>query len=86
LAAARLLEEASERFPEARAALMLSDPLSGPHAAAELTEAMTERRFVLGLQPAIAGQQPDASPGTMRSRSTRVSPVADMSMQSPPDR
>jgi primosomal protein N' (replication factor Y) len=53
----RLLEEVSERFPEARAALMVSDLLSGPHAAAELAEAMTERRYdlLIGTQIVAKG-------------------------------
>ncbi len=53
----RLLEEATERFPAARAALMVSDLLPGPRAAAELAQAMTERRYdlLIGTQLAAKG-------------------------------
>src|SRR6202008_262684 len=43
----RLLEEVTARFPAARAALMVSDLMQGPRAAAELAQAMTERRYDL---------------------------------------
>jgi primosomal protein N' (replication factor Y) (superfamily II helicase) len=53
----RLLEEVTERFPQARAALMVSDLLSGPRAAAELARAMTERRYdlLIGTQIVAKG-------------------------------
>jgi primosomal protein N' (replication factor Y) len=53
----RLLEEVSERFPGVRAALMVSDLLSGPRAAAELAQAMTERRYdlLIGTQIVAKG-------------------------------
>jgi primosomal protein N' (replication factor Y) len=53
----RLLEEVNERFPAARAALMVSDLLSGPRAAAELARAMTERRYdlLIGTQIVAKG-------------------------------
>jgi primosomal protein N' (replication factor Y) len=53
----RLLEEVSERFPMARAALMVSDLLTGPRAAAELAQAMTERRYdvLIGTQIVAKG-------------------------------
>ena len=53
----RLLEEVTERFPAARAAVMVSDLLSGPRAAAELAQAMTERRFdlLIGTQIVAKG-------------------------------
>jgi primosomal protein N' (replication factor Y) len=53
----RLLEEVTERFPQARAALMVSDQLSGPRAAAELAQAMTERRYdvLIGTQIVAKG-------------------------------
>ncbi len=53
----RLLEEVGERFPTARAALMVSDLLPGPHAAAELAQAMTERRYdlLIGTQIVAKG-------------------------------
>src|SRR5213079_3488074 len=53
----RLLEEVTERFPAARAALMVSDLLSGPRAAAELAQAMTERRYdlLIGTQIVAKG-------------------------------
>jgi primosomal protein N' (replication factor Y) (superfamily II helicase) len=53
----RLLEEVTERFPAARAALMVSDLLSGPRAAAELAQAMTERRYdlLIGTQVVAKG-------------------------------
>ena len=53
----RLLEEVKSRFPAARAALMVSDLLSGPRAAAELAQAMTERRYdvLIGTQVVAKG-------------------------------
>jgi primosomal protein N' (replication factor Y) (superfamily II helicase) len=53
----RLLEEVKVRFPAARAALMVSDLLTGPRAAAELTQAMTERRYdvLIGTQIVAKG-------------------------------
>jgi primosomal protein N' (replication factor Y) len=53
----RLLEEVTERFPAVRAALMVSDLLPGPRAAAELAQAMTERRYdlLIGTQIVAKG-------------------------------
>jgi len=53
----RLLEEVTTRFPAARAALMVSDLLTGPRAAAELAQAMTERRYdvLIGTQIVAKG-------------------------------
>jgi primosomal protein N' (replication factor Y) (superfamily II helicase) len=53
----RLLDEVSARFPAARAALMVSDVLTGPHAAAELARAMTEQRIdvLIGTQIVAKG-------------------------------
>src|SRR5205807_1247523 len=53
----RLLEEVTERFPAARAALMVSDLLSGPRAAAELAQAMNERHYdlLIGTQIVAKG-------------------------------
>jgi primosomal protein N' (replication factor Y) (superfamily II helicase) len=53
----RLSEEVAERFPTARTALMVSDLLPGPHAAAELAQAMTERRYdvLIGTQIVAKG-------------------------------
>jgi primosomal protein N' (replication factor Y) len=53
----RLLEEVTARFPVARAALMVSDLLSGPRAAAELAQAMTDRRYdvLIGTQVVAKG-------------------------------
>ncbi len=53
----RLREEVAARFPEARTALMVSDLLSGPRAAAELATAMTERRYdvLIGTQVVAKG-------------------------------
>ncbi|MFL5266430.1 MAG: primosomal protein N' [Stellaceae bacterium] len=53
----RLLEEVAARFPAARAALMVSDLLPGPRAAAELARAMTERRYdlLIGTQIVAKG-------------------------------
>jgi primosomal protein N' (replication factor Y) (superfamily II helicase) len=53
----RLLEEVTARFPSVRAALMVSDLLTGPRAAAELARAMTERRYdlLIGTQIVAKG-------------------------------
>src|SRR5437870_74350 len=53
----RLLEEVTERFPAARTALMVSDLLSGPRAAAELAQGMIERRYdlLIGTQIVAKG-------------------------------
>ncbi len=53
----RLVEEVAERFPAVRTALMVSDLLQGPRAAAELAEAMTERRYdlLIGTQIVAKG-------------------------------
>jgi primosomal protein N' (replication factor Y) (superfamily II helicase) len=53
----RLSEEVAARFPAARAALMVSDLLPGPRAAAELAQAMTERRYdvLIGTQIVAKG-------------------------------
>ncbi len=53
----RLLEEVSARFPAVRPALMVSDLLTGPRAAAELAKAMTERRYdvLIGTQIVAKG-------------------------------
>jgi primosomal protein N' (replication factor Y) (superfamily II helicase) len=53
----RLEEEVRMRFPEARTALMVSDLLPGPRAAAELARAMTERRVdvLIGTQIVAKG-------------------------------
>jgi primosomal protein N' (replication factor Y) len=53
----RLREEVTARFPEARLALMVSDLLGGPRAAAELVRGMTERRFdvLIGTQIVAKG-------------------------------
>ena len=53
----RLCEEMAARFPTARTALMVSDLLSGPRAAAELAQAMTERRYdvLIGTQIVAKG-------------------------------
>jgi primosomal protein N' (replication factor Y) len=53
----RLLEEVAFRFPAARAALMVSDQLTGPRAAAELAQEMTERRYdlLIGTQIVAKG-------------------------------
>ena len=53
----RLQEEVVARFPEARAALMVSDLLQGPRAAAELAEAMVEHRYdvLIGTQIVAKG-------------------------------
>jgi primosomal protein N' (replication factor Y) len=53
----RLLEEVTARFPAARCALMVSDLLAGPRAAAELAKAMVERRVdvLIGTQIVAKG-------------------------------
>jgi primosomal protein N' (replication factor Y) (superfamily II helicase) len=53
----RLAEEVAARFPAARTALMVSDLLPGPRAAAELAQAMTERRHdvLIGTQIVAKG-------------------------------
>ena len=53
----RLLEEVTQRFPQARATLMVSDQLSSPRAAAELAQAMTEQRYdlLIGTQIVAKG-------------------------------
>jgi primosomal protein N' (replication factor Y) len=53
----RLSEEVAERFPSARTALMVSDVLPGPRAAAELAEAMAEHRYdvLIGTQIVAKG-------------------------------
>jgi primosomal protein N' (replication factor Y) (superfamily II helicase) len=53
----RVAEEVRARFPEARTALMVSDLLPGPRAAAELAEAMTAGRYdvLIGTQIVAKG-------------------------------
>ena len=53
----RLQEEVAARFPQARIGLMVSDLLSGPRAAAELADAMVERRIdvLIGTQIVAKG-------------------------------
>ncbi|HEY3909798.1 MAG TPA: primosomal protein N' [Stellaceae bacterium] len=53
----RLAEEVAARFPAARTALMVSDLLPGPRAAAELAQAMTEGRYdvLIGTQIVAKG-------------------------------
>ena len=53
----RLQEEVAARFPEARAALMVSDLLLGPRAAAELADAMVAHRYdvLIGTQIVAKG-------------------------------
>jgi primosomal protein N' (replication factor Y) len=53
----RLQEEVAARFPQARIALMVSDLLQGPRAAAELAQAMVERRHdvLIGTQIVAKG-------------------------------
>jgi primosomal protein N' (replication factor Y) (superfamily II helicase) len=53
----RLLEEVTERFPSIRAAVMVSDLLAGPRAAAELAQGMVERRYdvLIGTQLVAKG-------------------------------
>jgi primosomal protein N' (replication factor Y) len=53
----RLQEEVAARFPEARTALMVSDLLMGPRAAAELADAMVAHRYdvLIGTQIVAKG-------------------------------
>ena len=53
----RLREEVAARFPEARLALMVSDLLAGPRAAAELVRGMTGREYdvLIGTQIVAKG-------------------------------
>ena len=53
----RLGEEVAERFPQARVALMVSDLLPGPRAAAELADAMAAHRYdvLIGTQIVAKG-------------------------------
>jgi primosomal protein N' (replication factor Y) len=53
----RLSEEVAERFPDARVALMVSDLLPGPRAAAELADAMTAHHYdvLIGTQIVAKG-------------------------------
>jgi primosomal protein N' (replication factor Y) len=53
----RLSEEVAERFPDARTALMVSDALPGPRAAADLAEAMAQHRYdvMIGTQIVAKG-------------------------------
>ncbi|HEV2099385.1 MAG TPA: primosomal protein N' [Stellaceae bacterium] len=53
----RLSEEVKTRFPTARIALMVSDLLQSPNAAAALVQAMTERRYdvLIGTQIVAKG-------------------------------
>ena len=53
----RLKEEVAERFPEARVALMVSDLLPGPRAAADLADAMAAHRYdvLIGTQIVAKG-------------------------------
>jgi primosomal protein N' (replication factor Y) (superfamily II helicase) len=53
----RLNEEVAERFPNARVALMVSDLLTGPRAAADLAEAMAAHRYdvLIGTQIVAKG-------------------------------
>jgi primosomal protein N' (replication factor Y) (superfamily II helicase) len=53
----RLKEEVATRFPQARIALMVSDFLSGPRAAAELADAMVAQRYdvLIGTQIVAKG-------------------------------
>jgi primosomal protein N' (replication factor Y) len=53
----RLNEEVTERFPEVRVALMVSDLLPGPRAAANLAEAMVAQRYdvLIGTQIVAKG-------------------------------
>ncbi len=53
----RLKEEVAERFPDARVALMVSDLLPGPRAAAELADAMAAHRYdvLIGTQIVAKG-------------------------------
>jgi primosomal protein N' (replication factor Y) (superfamily II helicase) len=53
----RLVEEVAARFPAARTAVMVSDLLPGPRAAAELAQAMSDRRYdvLIGTQIVTKG-------------------------------
>ena len=53
----RVAEEAAALFPDARTALMVSDLLTGPRAAADLAQAMVERRYdlLIGTQIVAKG-------------------------------
>jgi len=53
----RLREEVAERFPRARVALMVSDLISGPRAAADLAEGMAAHRYdvLIGTQIVAKG-------------------------------
>jgi primosomal protein N' (replication factor Y) len=53
----RLKEEVAQRFPQARVALMVSDLLPGPRAAAELADAMAAQRYdvLIGTQIVAKG-------------------------------
>jgi primosomal protein N' (replication factor Y) (superfamily II helicase) len=53
----RLHEEVIARFPDARAAIMVSDLIGGPRAAADLANAMTEQRLdvLIGTQIVAKG-------------------------------
>ena len=53
----RLREEVAERFPGARVALMVSDLISGPRAAADLAEGMAAHRYdvLIGTQIVAKG-------------------------------
>jgi primosomal protein N' (replication factor Y) len=53
----RINEEVAERFPEARVALMVSDMLPGPRAAADLADAMAAHRYdvLIGTQIVAKG-------------------------------
>jgi primosomal protein N' (replication factor Y) len=53
----RLKEEVAARFPDARIALMVSDLLSGPRAAADLADAMVAQRYdvLIGTQIVAKG-------------------------------
>ena len=53
----RLREEVAARFPDARIALMVSDLLSGPRAAADLADAMVAQRYdvLIGTQIVAKG-------------------------------
>jgi primosomal protein N' (replication factor Y) len=52
----RLSEEVAERFPDARTALMVSDALPGPRAAADLAEAMAQHRYDLMIGTQIVAK------------------------------
>ncbi len=88
----RLNEEVAARFPEARVALMVSDLLPGPRAAAELADAMAAHRYdvLIGTQIVAKGHHfpmltlvgvVDADLGLERRRSARRR--ADLSAAAP---